>query len=97
VIKLGKLRRLVLDVLKPHEPTIMELAQHLTNLKGIEFVDINVVGVDRKVESARLTIDGSNINYERVSKVINDNGCSIKSIDRASASASAKQPHETRD
>jgi hypothetical protein len=87
VIQLGKLRRVVLDVLKPHEPSIISLAQLISNLKGVDGVDITIVGVDRKVENARITIEGENINYDRVNKVITDNGGSIKSIDKASAGA----------
>jgi hypothetical protein len=94
MIQLGKLRRVVLDVLKPHEPSIIDLAQNLSSLKGVSGVDITIVGVDRKVESARISVEGENINYERVSKIINDNGGTIKSIDKASAGVRlVHQPH----
>ena len=82
---MGKLRRIVLDVLKPHEPSIISLAQQLSALPSIDGVDIAVVGVDRQVESVRISVEGASINYEKLSKVINDNGCTIKSIDKASA------------
>jgi hypothetical protein len=38
---MGKIRRLVLDVLKPHEPTIIELASQLSELAGVEAVNIS--------------------------------------------------------
>jgi uncharacterized protein len=82
---LAKLRRLVLDVLKPHEPSIIAISQQLSSLKGIDGVDITIVGVDRKVENARITIEGDNINYDKVARIISDNGGSVKRIDKASA------------
>ena len=81
----GKIRRLVLDVMKPHEPSIISLAQQLGNAKGISGVDITVVGVDRRVESARITLEGDNINYEKIKKIVEDNGGTIKSMDKVSA------------
>ena len=35
---MGRIRRLVLDTLKPHDPTIIELAQSLSELEGVEAV-----------------------------------------------------------
>lgn len=32
---MGKIRRLVLDTLKPHDPTIIEVASRLSDLEGI--------------------------------------------------------------
>ncbi len=81
----GRVRRLVLDVLKPHEPSIISLSQQLSNLKGVSGVDLTVISVDRKVENARLTIEGEDVNPEQINKIIQDNGCTIKSIDKVSA------------
>lgn len=82
---IGKLRRLVLDVLKPHEPSVINLSQQLSALKGVDGADITIVGVDRKVESARITLEGENINYDSVVKIIRDNGGSVKRIEKASS------------
>jgi uncharacterized protein len=91
---LAKLRRLVLDVLKPHEPSIIVFSQQLSALKGVDGTDITVVGVDRKVENARITIEGENINYDSVVKIIHDNGGSVKRIEKASAGTiTVHQPH----
>ena len=49
---MGKIRRLVLDALKPHEPSIIELAQQISDLEGIEAVNISIYEIDRKVEEA---------------------------------------------
>lgn len=82
---MGKVRRLVLDVLKPHEPTIIELARQLSELEGVEAVNISIYEIDRKVENAKVTIEGGDIAYERVAQVIQENGGTIHSIDEVVA------------
>ncbi|MHB8808109.1 MAG: DUF211 domain-containing protein, partial [Anaerolineaceae bacterium] len=39
---IGKIRRLVLDVLKPIEPSIVDLAKKLSVLEGISAVNISI-------------------------------------------------------
>ena len=82
---MGKVRRLVLDVLKPLDPTIIQLAQLLSELPGIEAVNISIYEIDRKVENAKITIEGSDIAYESVVEAIQQNGGSVHSIDEVVA------------
>jgi len=82
---MGKLRRLVLDVLKPYDPTIVELAQLLSDLEGVEAVNISIYEIDRKVENAKITIEGSDISFQIVEEVIEENGGVIHSIDEVVA------------
>ena len=82
---MGKIRRLVLDTLKPHDPNIIELASRLSDLEGISAVNISIYEMDRNVENAKITIEGDNIPYDVVSKVIDEMGASIHSIDEVVA------------
>lgn len=82
---MGKVRRVVLDVLKPYEPTIIELAQLLSELEGVEAVNISIYEIDRRVENAKITIQGSDISFQIVEKVIQENGGAIHSIDEVVA------------
>ena len=84
-VNMGKVRRLVLDVLKPLEPTIIELAQHLSGLSGVEAVNISIYEIDRRVENAKITIEGGNIFYESVEDTIQENGGTVHSIDEVVA------------
>ena len=92
---MGKIRRLVLDVLKPHEPTIVELASHLSELSGVEAVNISIYEIDRKVENAKITIEGDDLDYRRVEQVILENGGTVHSIDEAVAGKSIIEDAET--
>ncbi len=85
---MANIRRLVLDVLKPHTPTLVDLAVQLADLEGIEGVDISLKEMDQKVENVKITCEGENINFEQVERVIMENGASIHSLDKVSAGAS---------
>ena len=82
---MGRIRRLVLDTLKPHDPTIIELAQSLSELGGVEAVNISIYEMDRKVENAKITIEGERVDYEVVAELIEEMGGAIHSVDEVAA------------
>ena len=82
---MAKIRRLVLDTLKPHEPNIVELATELSDLDGIGAVNISIYELDRKVENAKITIEGEDVQLVEVERVIEDLGGTIHSIDEVVA------------
>jgi len=82
---IGKIRRLVLDTLKPIEPSIVDLAKRLSVLDGISAVNISIAEIDHKVENAKITIEGDDIHYVFVKTLIEDLGGSIHSIDEVVA------------
>lgn len=82
---MGKIRRLVLDALKPHEPSIVVLAERLSDLDGVGGVNVVIYEIDHKVENAKLTIEGSDVQIETVRQVLVDLGGTIHSIDEVVA------------
>ena len=82
---MANIRRLVLDTLKPHEPGIIELADELGDIEGVLAVNISIYELDRKVENAKITIEGENVPYQAVAKVIEEMGGSIHSVDEVVA------------
>jgi len=82
---IGKIRRLVLDVLKLMEPNIIEMAEVISRNDGVSAVNISMVEIDLKVENAKITIEGDNIIYEQIVGLIEDMGGSIHSIDEVVA------------
>ena len=82
---MAKIRRLVLDTLKPHEPNSVELATELSDLDGIGAVNISIYELDRKVENAKITIEGEDVQLVEVERVIEDLGGTIHSIDEVVA------------
>ena len=79
------IKRIVLDVLKPHKPSIIVLAEKIGGLEGISGVNISLEEVDAETDSVKITIEGTNINYENVNSQISECGAVIHSIDGVSA------------
>lgn len=82
---IGKIRRLVLDTLKPMEPNIIELAKRISMQEGVSAVNISIAEIDLKVENAKITVEGDDIRYEELFNLIQDLGGSIHSIDEVVA------------
>ena len=82
---MSNIKRLILDVLKPHTPSIIELASRLGGIEGIYGVNISLEEVDKDTDSVKITIEGDDINYEKVKTIISDCGAVIHSIDGVSA------------
>lgn len=86
---------MVLDVLKPHQPSILELAKSIAGLKHVTGVDCSLQEVDTQTESIKITIEGVNINFDEVQQVIEDMGAVIHSIDRVAAGIKLIEEAET--
>ena len=85
---MANIRRIVLDVLKPHSPNILEMAKQLADLNGVDGVDISLIEMDQKVENVKITCEGDSIDYAKVENVIRENGASIHSLDKISVGTS---------
>jgi hypothetical protein len=93
--EMGKILRLVLDVLKPHNPSIIQLAEELSDLSGVEAVNISINEIDQRVENAKITLEGTNLSYDEVLKIIGENGGTVHSIDEVVAGCSIIEDSET--
>lgn len=83
------IRRLVLDVLKPHQPNALEFATQLANL-GLDYkVKLSVTEVDEKTETIVLTIIGQEIKFEAITVAIEKMGASVHSIDEVEVDGSS--------
>ena len=79
------IRRLVLDVLKPHKPSVVELSLALSNLDGIEGVNIIIYEIDQQVENAKVIIAGHGIDFEVIKNKLEEMGATIHSVDEVAA------------
>jgi len=61
------------------------MADQLSDLDGISAVNISIYEMDRKVENAKITIEGDSISYEIVSELIEEMGGAIHSVDEVAA------------
>ena len=88
---MGRLKKVVLDVLKPQQPNILELARYISTLDGVEGVNITLVEIDRNVESVKITVEGRDVNYDDVERVINENGATVHSLDEVTVGKSKER------
>ena len=79
------IKKLVLDVLKPHDPSIVELSRRLANLHGVIGVNCTIDEVDQETESIKITIEGTAIDYEKVVATVRETGAVVHSVDSVSA------------
>lgn len=92
---MSEIKRLVLDVLKPHHPSIIELSRRLSLLNGVAGVNCTLEEVDQETESIKITIEGNAIDFEDVQKTISEMGAVIHSIDSVSAGKKLVEEVET--
>ena len=94
---MSDLKRLVLDVLKPHNPSIIDVAQQLSILDGVSGVNISIKEVDQETETVKITIKGDSIDYELVEETIREAGAVIHSVDNVAAGKELVDELETQD
>ncbi len=75
-------RILVLDVLKPHKPNILEFGRILGQEESVDSLNISVYAVDEKTESVKVVLDGYNIDSDAIEKLIEKEGAAIHSMDK---------------
>lgn len=78
----SSIRRLVLDVLKPHEPSIHEFAVAVVDCPGVDGVNVVLVETDRDVQTLKFTIEGDDINLTAIEEAVDAIGGSVHSIDQ---------------
>jgi len=86
---------MVLDVLKPHNPSIVELSKRLSNINGVLGVNCTLEEVDQDTESIKITIEGSSVDFPKVEKAIRECGAVIHSVDSVSAGKKLVEEVET--
>jgi hypothetical protein len=82
---LSEIKRLILDVLKPHNPSIIEVSRQLSDLGGVSGVNCMLEEVDKETDSIKITMEGADISYEDVEKTLESMGAVIHSVDGVSA------------
>jgi hypothetical protein len=82
-------KRLVLDVLKPHQPNVLEFSQALAMAGGDYRVCATVLEVDEKTETLQVVVEGDAIDFGALESRIRDMGGSLHSIDEVDVQSEA--------
>ena len=81
MVKRG-IRRLVLDVLKPHQPSLPEFADYVGKLKELTKVDVTLIEMDERTDSLKVIVEGNGIDFEVLKDHISKMGAVIHSVDQ---------------
>lgn len=85
-----QVKKLILDVLKPHQPNALDFASALADQGNEIKVTLTVVEVDEKTESVIVEIEGDHIHYDELTERIKELGGSIHSIDVVQVTGSSR-------
>ena len=84
-------KRLVLDVLKPHKPNGLEFAKAIAE-QGVDYrVNFTVQEVDEKTETVQIVIEGDDVDFDVITDTIANLGGSLHSIDEVEVSSAAEE------
>ncbi len=77
------IRRLVLDIDKAvAKPSVIELAEAIHDVAGVEAVNITVTEIDIETVGFNVTIEGERISYSELLQTIEHTGAAVHSIDQ---------------
>ncbi|MFW9794848.1 MAG: DUF211 domain-containing protein [Candidatus Thorarchaeota archaeon] len=79
------IRRIVLDVLKPHSPRLTDLALMLARDENVNGLNISLKEVDQNTESITITLEGDELSYDSIKEILEQAGAVIHSIDQVVA------------
>ncbi len=85
-----EIKKLILDVLKPHDPEIIEFTKEMCALKSVSSLESSVEEVDKEVETVQIILYGEDIVYDEVKKKVKELGASIHSVDGVVAEGDRK-------
>ena len=75
-------KRIMLDVLKPHQPNALEFSQAIAKAGEDYLVRLTVIEMDENTETLQLEVEGSIIDFEAIETAITSMGGSLHSIDQ---------------
>lgn len=76
------IRRLLLDVDKAStRPSLVELAAAIDGVEGVEALNIVVTEIDVETMDMDITIEGNNLDYDKIVEAIETAGAVVHSLD----------------
>lgn len=82
---MAPIRQLVLDVLKPHSPSTVEITHEVANAADVTGVNATLLETNREVQNLRLVVEGEAIDTDEVERRVHDLGGTVHSVDEVVA------------
>lgn len=81
---MAPVKRLVVDVLKPHDPPLVEFTEHVSEADGVSGVTASLIELDNEVQNVKLTLAGADLDIDATEAVIEELGGTVHSVDMVS-------------
>jgi len=78
---MARVRQIVVDVLKPHDPPLVEFTQRVADVDGVDGVRATVLEIDREVQNVELTVEGQRLAVDAVEAAVDSQGGTVHSVD----------------
>mgnify|MGYP006282125801 CR=1 FL=1 len=75
-------RRVVIDVLKPHEPPLAEFTERVAQLDTAEAVTTSLIELDREVQNVKATVEGEDVDIDALEAAVENLGGTVHSVDQ---------------
>lgn len=82
-------KRIVLDILKPHQPDALEFARAVAACGQDYRVKLMVIEMDDKTETLQVVVEGADLDLAQVREAVKRMGGSVHSIDEVEVQAAA--------
>jgi len=79
---MGTLRRIVLDVLKPHDPPLLTFTERIDAVECVDAVVASLIELDQEVQNVKLTVEGEDLDYPAIEDAVGGLGGTVHSVDQ---------------
>lgn len=92
---MGTVRRVVVDVLKPHNPPLVEFTERVSETAGVDGANARLIELDREVQNIEVTVVGDDLDYDAVVETVDGLGGTVHSIDAVACGEFPPGEHST--
>jgi len=89
---MARVRQIVVDVLKPHDPPLVEFTQRVADVDGVDGVRATVLEIDREVQNVELTVEGERLAFDAVEAAVDGQGGTVHSVDAVTCGDHVEPP-----
>jgi len=79
---MAPVKRLVLDVLKPHDPPLVDFTARLGDVESVDGATASLIELDKEVQNVKLTVAGPSLDVDAVEAEIESLGGTVHSVDQ---------------
>lgn len=85
---MAAVRRIVVDVLKPHSPPLVEFTKRVSETDGVAGASTSLIELDREVQNIEVAVEGAQLDYEAIEERVESMGATIHSVDEVTCGES---------